>query len=421
MVPSIRNSKNYHASYSRADDWQACCARAMGYDDDWAVVDVVDAEEEQDQPYFQVTNLLPSSLFEDDEDDSPQQVKDPWTENARNIQADLERMAQWIQSKKWLFVSFDSMEDTEASLIQSTVTSFAATTANEIESLRKMALSATNSNQVNHRTGIVQILLAVLKEEIVEPFGILQKHRSREAVRLWQNPLQCKLLVKRRPKAIKRQPDEIDQALGLENDEEEDEIEKSRREQRFLPSREAHQWRRNFMDTYERDQTIPKKLLKRPKSLVKEPLSVLSGETETSFKANPETPQPEEMPINNPMPTGLADYQLEELSEAAHQQMQQEAVLLQSIAHSDLDSVQKMEQQMVSITSLLTQFSDLVSEQQEEVWHIHDTAKETKENIDKGQETLVNAAEQTQNSKHYMAKGIFALACMLLLFHWLRP
>lgn len=455
MVPSIRDSSgdNYHASYSRADDWNACCARAMGFDDgeDWAVVDVLGEDSSTGgQPKLQVTNLLPSALFEDDndkeEEDNHKSVTDPWTENAMNIQADLERMSQWIHSKKWLFISFDSMEDVEASLIQSTVTSFAATTANEIESLRKMTLQASaqlnSSNRMHHRNGIVQILLAKLKEEIVEPFGMLQKHRSREAVRLWQNPLQCKLLVKRRPKAVKKQRDEIDEALGLDDivDDPQEEIEKSRREQRFMPSREAHQLRQNFMDTYQRDQQITKTSLKRPESFVKDPLSALSSENESVFQANPtsedqtaELPQQQRRDHHHtslggtatstmqPMPTGWADYQLEEMSDAQHQQMQQEAQLLQTMVHSDLDSVQKMEQQMVSITSLLTQFSELVSEQQEEVWHIHDTAKETKDNMDKGQETLVDAAEKTHNSKHYMAKGIFALGCLLLLFHWLCP
>ena len=467
MVPSIRTSgvDDCTASYSRADDWHACCARVMGYEeweDDQAAVE--DTQTAATSNCLQVTNLLPTELFEDDDNDQDQQQSlhvlrvDPWTENALNIQADLERMAQWIQSKKWSFISFDSMRDDEASLIQSTVTSFAATTANEIESLRKMATAASdqqqlhfsssniNSNAVHHRTGIVQILFARLKEDIVEPFGVLQKHRSRQAVSLWQNPLQCKLLVKPRPAAAhkrhKNQRDnELDAALGLMDDlddDDEDEgnaLEKARREQRFLPSRDTHKGRNDFMGTYQRDDGEHVTMMKRPKSLIRDPLSVLSSENEAVFDPhknksakditsyNPSSQRPTIQSVTTIGNSSIPDYHqvTQDLSEATHQQMQQEALLLQSMVTSDLDSVQKMEQQMVSITTLLTQFSELVSEQQEEVWQIHDTAKETKDNMDKGQDALVNAAEQSYQSNHYMAKGVFAMGCLLLLFHWLRP
>jgi hypothetical protein len=383
-----------------------------------------------------VTNLLPRGLFEEDNDDDSNEEdqlqmgtssRDPWTESALNIQADLERMSSWIQSKKWSFISFDSMRDDEASLIQTTVTSFAATTANEIEALRKMILkeSARNSNALNHRTGIVQILLARLKEDIVEPFGVMQKHRSRKAVSLWQNPLQCKLLV-RQKSSKRKERDEIDEALGLDDVDDDADMD---REQRFLPSREAHNLRSNFLETYQQDEHLPK-MLKRPKSLVRDPLSVFSAESENAtYKSASErqSETPHQMTTQNAygnttMSASLPDYSVtQEMNEVAQEQMQQEAVLLEAMAHSDLDSVQKMEQQMVSITSLLTQFSELVSEQQEEVWQIHDSAKTTKDNMEKGQENLVGAAEQTNQSKHYKAKGIFAMSCLLLLFHWLRP
>lgn len=430
MVPSIRMENECHAAVSRLEEWQVCCAHAMGYNE-WILVDsnaggVTDQSEgvEYLNRDLHVTNLLPSDLFEDEvseEEEAGKQSKaaqDPWTESALNVQADLERMSNWIHSKKWSFISFDGMRDEEASLVQSTVTSFAATTANEIESLRKMTMRemAGNSNALNHRTGIVQILLARLKEDIVAPFAIMQKHRSRKAVNLWQNPLQCKLLVKTKAKKRKK-ADEIDQALGLD-DEEEDAIENSRREQQFLPLRNAHNLRSNFMETYKQDEDLPKQL-KRPKSLVRNPLSALSSDSENvSYMPAKERSQES----TQAFAPNLPDFSVtDEMNGAAQVQMQQEAVLLEAVAHSDLDSVQKMEQQMISITSLLTQFSDLVSEQQEEVWHIHDSAQTTKDNMNKGQENLVDAAERTYRSKHYKAKAIFALSCLLLLFHWLRP
>jgi len=484
MVPSIktRGVYDYTASYSRQQDWDACCAHVMGLDDDAEDYQEVHSSSSPavrlSLGNLQVTNLLPAELFKDDQQQRQQQQqreesssldKDHWTENALNIQADLERMAQWIQIKKISFISFDNMRDDEASLIQSTVTSFAATTANDIESLRKMAAAAaatttsakmttttttttnnsSNNNVVQHRMGIVQILLARLKKDIVEPFGVLQKYRSRKAVTLWQNPLQCKLLVKSTPssrnskyKNKNKSRDELNRALGLDDDDDDDDnesaAEKTRQDQRFMPTRDIHRGRGDFMETYHKDEYLSAPM-ERPRSLIRDPLSVLSTENEAVFQSKNSSKQEKNVYANIQNVTDLGhnnnttgggmyvesmqdNYQVtREESEAAQAQMQQEALLLQNIANSDLDSVQKMESQMVSITTLLTQFSELVGEQQEEVLQIHETAKETKDNMDKGQDELVKAAEETNRSNHYMAKGIFALSCLLLLFHWLRP
>jgi uncharacterized membrane protein YhaH (DUF805 family) len=40
--------------------------------------------------------------------------------------------------------------------------------------------------------------------------------------------------------------------------------------------------------------------------------------------------------------------------------------------------------------------------------------------MDKGQENLVDAAERTKRSKHYMAWTLFAMTMTLLFFHTLR-
>jgi len=70
-----------------------------------------------------------------------------------------------------------------ASLIQSTVMSFIATTATEIESLRSMVhttptsstKTALSNHLILHRSGIVQILLERLQREIARPFGFFTK------------------------------------------------------------------------------------------------------------------------------------------------------------------------------------------------------------------------------------------------------
>ena len=467
MVPSLhsttsRSSRGYcHASHNRAKDWNHCCAKVMGLDDDALSLWDSGPEASTDNTHqhgrlVQVTNLVPSELFHHDDDDDNNDESnypttdtvcgDPWMINTLNIQADLDRMAAWIRAKQWAFVSFE-MDDAEASLIQSTVTSFAATTANDIESLRKLALSSgntstNNNNTTHHRHGIVQILLARLKEEIVEPFNMLQKYRSRPAVHLWQNPLQCKLLIHPKKQQPGSKKSNIDHALELLDDDDDDDHDNDRhtdrhhqqyrREQQFLPQRDAHHLRNKFMDAYRRDEIMTGFQLLRPKSLIREPIQVMSslaGTNETVYHHKQEQQPKTMMATTNTNITstsgcsipGMPTHVYEELTEAAQEQMQQEAILLQAMVHGDLDSVQKMEHQMVSIATLLTQFSELVSEQSQEVWHIHDTAKETKDNMTKGQEELVTAAEQTHQSHHYMAKAIFVAGCVLLLFHWLRP
>ena len=149
------------------------------------------------RPDMILTNLLPhnNNHEEEDEDETSKEtasIADPWTLTARSMQTSITEMAAWIHTKKWDFVSV-YMLDTEASLIQSTVTSFIAATANEIEGLRQSLLTDANSATTlhQHKTGIVQILLTLLQLEIAQPFRGWQKQRQRAAVQLWQNPYSC--------------------------------------------------------------------------------------------------------------------------------------------------------------------------------------------------------------------------------------
>ena len=96
------------ASLDRTKEWEGCCVHAMGFE--W--VDQFEEEaqmEEQpmQQAVHQIINLLDEDNFEDDDfvlddDDSKgkQQHSDAWMESALRMQADLDRMAHWIQSKQ---------------------------------------------------------------------------------------------------------------------------------------------------------------------------------------------------------------------------------------------------------------------------------------------------------------------------------
>jgi len=69
----------------------------------------------------------------------------------------------------------------------------------------------------------------------------------------------------------------------------------------------------------------------------------------------------------------------------------------------------------------LTQFSELVLEQQENVYEIQVATAIAKQNMQASQEQLIDAKECMQESSHYMAKTILALALFLLFFDFLQP
>eukprot|EP00536_Pseudo-nitzschia_multiseries_P001196 jgi/Psemu1/2722/gm1.2722_g len=458
------------SSLDRKDEWKRCCAETMGFewvdrfddDDDDENVNGVESETMEDT--LQVTNLLDSDADDDFEDDDQyekdgcekgsrlrhEQTNDAWTDSALRIQGDLNRMSQWIQSKKLEYVGLD-MKDEEAGLIQSTVTSFAATTASDLETLRNMITSRSSNkdlvisnNLANHRAGIVQILLAQLQEQVTKPFAALQKQRVREAVQLWQNPLQCKLFDVPKPKLQK--PDD---ALFDDDGDYADELPK---EQRYLPERSYrdssnfHSDGDSFISKYANKPTttIP---TSRPSFLVRLEQRQSSARTENDQSAIPSssTRTRERMskkPLTDvPMSSfggNVVDVDqvfegittraqgrrkaAEEYQHHLEEDLRAESVQLATtlIASNDLDSVQQMEKRMVEITTLIGQFSNLVQEQQEQVLQVHESAKETKDNIDKGQENLIDAAERTKQSKHYKAWSIFAMAAILAFFHILR-
>jgi hypothetical protein len=417
MTGARKNGKDYSwtASCNRDKDWTECCNHARGFD--W-VDQFVEEESPTTRPFTtdnhgiqQIINLL-----DDDDDDGEEETKndsfnqDQWTENALRIHADLTRMATWIVHKQHEYIGLDMGED-EASLIQSTVTSFAATTASELETLRK--LIPGNSHFALHQSGIVQILLSQLQTNITVPFGKLQKQRSRMAVHLWQNPQQCKL--------HQSKPDNVESnLLGLLEEDEED--------QRFFPRRERPLNDLDFLSKYERDEetNLPmhpvflKKLYSHPPPAQQEestePLTTLSSPSPVVKKMEIPQSRPYRQQQNQTSHHDEAAYR-DKLEEDAQHESQ---LLTIAVQNNDLDSVQKMETRMVEITTLISQFSNLVGEQQENVLHIHDSAKSSKENIEKGQEHLVDATQRKHQSKHWLAWSIFCMSMILLFFNVLR-
>ena len=153
------------ASYNREKDWGRCCVQASGFewvDDFEEESETANLEDESETPFEvqKIVNLLED--YDNDDDESENSItSDPWMENALRMEADLFRMTQWIRTKQNEYAGLN-MGDDEAALIQSTITSFAATTASELETLRKI-IPASSSDMSNHRSGIVQVLLVMLQ------------------------------------------------------------------------------------------------------------------------------------------------------------------------------------------------------------------------------------------------------------------
>ena len=379
-----------HVSYDRKHEWKQCCLKAMGFEDT------------QHQPttstsqVIQILNLMDDDTTMVDADDDS---SDHWMENANQISSSITQMATMIAKNRKPYVSGDLTEE-EASVLESTVLSFSATAANQIDSLRE-AIPPSSPDHVHHCSGIITSLMLRLREQVAYPMASLQKQRTRAAMAIFQHPLACQLVL--RQEETSSRTDVWDQLVDDNDDE-------GTREQRFLPRHGAPTVSTDFMDKYTRSTEEELSNLQRPPSLFqkKKRESLQPPPKQVKF----DTRRQEE--------ERLMMYQ-NDVQEATQQELEREAALLEVSLQNELDSVYQVEQTMTQITALLSQFSTLVSEQQEEVSAIHQTAISSKDNISKGQESLIDAKERTKRSKHYMATFVWSIAIILLVFNYIVP
>lgn len=415
--PSSLTICSYHntmwtASHNREEDWGRCCSQASGFEwvDEFEEDTTKAVENDSGAPFKAqpIVNLLEDYELDDDES-TDRAILDPWMENSLRMQADLFRMAEWIRAKQNDYAGL-GMGDDEAALIQSTITSFAATTASELETLRKM-IPASSSDTSNHRSGIVQVLLLMLQHLVTSPFGRLQKQRTRPAVHLWQNPQECKLFQQ---KSTNHKNSSL---IDLLDDEDTD-----TREQRFLPTLPRRNVDDDFEMRYQDKRHTDKRGPLRPAFLER----IETGEDRSDSDADDfdsgALPLPSRLstPLPKPQIMPSKHVTMEESNRLMEEDLQQEVAMLTVAAQNDLDSVQQMEQRMVEITTLISQFSNLVGEQQEEIIQIHDKAKESKDNVNKGQESLIDATDRQKKSRHLFAWIVFGMSMTLLFFHVLR-
>jgi hypothetical protein len=426
--------------------------------------------------YSSSPEYLAINLMEIDDDDDAVDVdanNDSWMTAALALSASIDEVSLMIQSKaaSYLNTSTDTFNiffgtnnhdtnyadenttsNADRSILETTVASFAAGMAKQIESLRQTVVvegdhpfihcssaddesgneihAATQRHKwatgsVGHRAGIASCLMQRLKSEIMDSMTSLtsqrQKSQSRgnysmdEPTKIAQNPL-CGFFSGVTPDITERlDPPPAPWELGDHDPERE----------RYERDQERNEFLRIYGDTADNP---PIASLESIITNTFPPPSVLKLLDTQKLKSNTQHHEPPVQKIYSPPPSVqfknvpevmIPSQQLEE--EHLDQLQRESATLLATYQHSDLEGVQKVERSMVEITQLLSRFTDLITEQQEDIFMIHDQAIKSKENVDKGQDQLVDAVTRGEKSTHPMATFIVLAAILLLLFNWITP
>ena len=383
---------------------------------------------------------------------------DPWMKAAITLSASIDEVSAVIERKAESYVSSidtlnicfnnqfateSTMTNADRSILETTVASFAAGMAKQIESLRKTVvvegdhpfMSDNNVNtepgsshhwasgQIGHRVGIAACLMQRLKSEIMDPMTSLQSQREKfkndtycgdEALDIAQNPLR---LFRLDTEATLHRPLPPAPWEVGHHDAEKDRAERKQEEDEFLNvycngNEIMHD--DNFAEKLANYMSPPPSVMRFMDLPNPSPEVTRTSKQNESLLAPP-THQPVIRQSNAALP-----YEEDE-GEHMVQLQRESATLLATYQHSDLEGVQKVERSMVEITSLLSRFTDLMIEQQDSVLTIHDQALKSKENVDKGQDQLVDAANRGEKSKHPMATFIFSMAVLLLFFNWIIP
>lgn len=404
------------ASFDQTSTWKQCCNQILGFEEAKDEQEDHQATTATSPPFL---NLIPPTLF----DPSSNTPLDAWMATTNQLVENIHEMKSFLHTKQSTYAL--SMLDAEASLVQTTLTSFTAQTAVELERLHSTAHSA-------HRVGIIQILMAVLKEEIADPFAqLVQKRSASLSVALYQNPLQCRLV---------EQPQQYSDGgvVGALLDDDE------KLDLRFRPKQQSTRvLHENFWDTYANP---AQQRMRRPvswvQSLVECGAHEVGSDVEDEFIDEIDDDGSSEPPNKPQDPSRKTSLPAAASSTARRPQPQPHTVdespqwsiptdtlheesmaLQQSVMarHHELDSIQQVETAMVTITQLMSQFADLVSEQHSNVFTIHDNVDSAAQAVQAGKDALVDAKEKAYRSHHYMAKGIAGIGFMLLVLHWVLP
>lgn len=414
----------------------------------------------------------------DQVDDDPS--TDSWMKAAMALSASIDEVSHMIESKaaSYLNNSTDTFNiffgddddnndyndyaddennttsNADRSIIETTVASFAAGMARQIESLRKTIAvvgdhpfinnsgndeadaAATKcriwaTGPIGHRAGIASCLMQRLKSEIMEPMTSLTSQREKsqsrgnysmdEPTKIVQNPL-CGFFSGATPDVTEERSNKPPPAPWELGDHDPD-------QERYERDQERDEFMRIYGDTSDKN-APPTVSLDSIITNTFPPLSVLQlldtpqAKSKPQLDESPGSPKmhsPPRVKFKKVLPDVMFPSQQQHDEEHIDQLQRESAALLATYQHSDLEGVQKVERSMVEITQLLSRFTDLITEQQEDVFMIHDQAIKSKENVDKGQDQLVDAVIRGEKSRHPMATFIVFAAIILLLFNWITP
>jgi hypothetical protein len=434
-------------SINRTKEWHACCREIiLGRNPKRQRLHphVYDDDENEDHPPtdthassgYLAIDLRPASSSTT----SQPSISDAWLSTALAMSSSIDDVSATISSQSTTYANSDTLhicfssrhyETTSAdrSLLETTVASFAAGMAKQIDSLREAVTVADEeewaTGPVGHRTGIASCLMTRLKLEVMEPMTKLTLEREEkfkngeDAVRIAEEPtlgFDCR-------GGGERPMPPAPWEMGEHNDE----SERREREEEYV----------EFINVYGRENEREDDLVQSLNSLKNNtmpPLAVMQcldfpERTSQQYTTNTtnaiQKPHQEQQSslfsLRSKQPIQTNDYLLDNTENETQQLQRESAALLCTYQQSDLDTVQKVERSMVEITQLLSRFTDLISEQQEDILSIHDKALKSKENVDRGQEELVDAAKRGEGSRHPMAVFIVCMALTLLFLNWILP
>lgn len=271
--------------------------------------------------------------------------------------------------------------------LETTVASFVARTANQVERMRTSIIhvpssandtsaaganlfyrSKYNESVASHRSGVVAYLLLLLREDIVGVLNGMQRRRK--------------------------------------------EREKEREKLRKL--------RQEFEFSFDEDPdplllSVSKSSIKLPAA--KAPIGTLLEKTkykDRELEAK-QSSLPGEINHIELAQKNIMDENDKQMMEHNDQQLAIE--LVQQEPNSALTDIKAVEQKIIEITTLFSQFSTLVSDQQEDVIAVYTNTNQTKDNMTKGQEQLIDAEERITKSRHRMAKFIVGIGIVLFFLN----
>jgi len=428
---------------------------------------------------------------------------DPWLDNAHRLRDSIDHMTNVLVREEAQYVdlygslrggrgsgsgsgnagttnSSRIMTDEERNSLDASVASFAISTGNRIQALRRSLEDGGDddgSNGTAHRLGIVACLVSSLRSDVVDRMAAMHAVRMRSSLDMARDPLRCRLPNQYGRRGggaghgvrsgggadlgnafddVDGDEDVNDVALrDLLRDVHDAAVSSSAVDggnAELPPSwkEAARAEEEEFNATYGQagEEALLADLTSPPPSFpgvhdsppsydaVGEvntdtfdqeggdvPSTRLSRRIEPAASTRTSNPPPVYSPTAAPVDQAMLEYYGEttEEQEAYIEDLQRESAYLTASLQNELEDVHKIEGKMMEITTLLRQFGDLVSEQQEDIVAIHDQAERSKKNVQAGQDRLVDAGERKKKSKHYMATFIVCMALLLLFLNWITP